>query len=539
MNRSPFTQTAVGIALLLASAAMPLQGQELPWLRGGQIRFDVAPSFWAWDSRFGSSVDADGAAVEGTEPLGMELDADPLGSGPFTLLQNLETDLREALQDDTYGIRLGAGQSLVEQSRLTLPLRLDVGITDWLTVGAMVPFHRPRIEMDFLLDSDSTNANVGLSPLLSSPSQVANFVGDFQSVLDAAQQLDPDNPSLLQARSYLMALGAAYSQGTVFPMAGSQAGSTLQTRLDEIRSDLEAQGYTGIPAELPLADTYLDSEGFNALLASRGMQAFPLEDYTHFWSMGDVEFTVEARLFHHGFTPDSLGRLPRFRFQAGIGALLRLGTGQQADPNRFFDLDPADGQRDLEGSVFGLVEYGRRLGAWGRVRYGIQQEGSVVRRIAAPQEVIPDVFRRVPLFWTPGNYLDLELNPRFYFTPEMTFGVRYHLWHKGQDAYTLQPIDPEILDQLDLPPTELLEMDTEQTLHELALSATYSTRDANDRGETPMPLMVRFTYFHPMAGSGGRTPNGGRLQVGLTLFRTLWGGNGQGRTPERGGSDRP
>lgn len=499
--------------------------QELPWLHAGQIRLDFAPTFWAWNSRFGLEQGPSGSMLERTEPLGMELDQRPLGSGPFPYLQRLEANLRDALRDQSFALKLGDGHSIVEQSRLTMPFQLELGVTDWLSIGAMVPFHRPRTEIDFFLDPDSTNANVGLSPQLTDAAQVAQFVNTFKAVLDAGEESAPNNPALLEARRYLTAVGAAYSQSSLFPVTGSEAGAELQERLDAIRVELEAQGFTGVPAEVPLAQGYLDEEALNAFLASPGMQAYRIEDWTHLWSLGDVEITAQARVLAHGFEPDSTGALPRLRYQAGVGALVRLGTGSQADPNRFFDLDPADGQMDLEGSVFGLVEFGRWVGAWGRARYGIQQEGSVVRRIAGPSQVLPEVYRRAPLNWTPGNYLELELNPRFYFTPEMTFGVRYHMWHKAHDTYSLGDIDPELLEALNLPSTTLLELETQQTLHEVAFSATYSTVAANRRGESPIPLMVRAAYYHPVAGSGGQTPNGGRLQIGLTLFRALWGGD--------------
>ncbi|MFO8173399.1 MAG: hypothetical protein R6T96_03890 [Longimicrobiales bacterium] len=537
MSRNRLLPAAALGLLLGASMAAPGVGQELPWLKGGQVRLDFAPSFWAWDSRFGLRTGPSGSLLEETEPLGMELNADPLGSDPIPYLEDLETHLRDALRDGTFDVRLGAGHSIVEQSRLTFPFRLDVGVTDWLTVGAMVPFHRPRTEIDFFLDPDSTNANVGLSPQLTSESLVARFVDDFQSVLDAAQAQTPGDPDLQEARGYLNALAAAYSQASLFPISGSNAGTQLQARLDYLRSRLEARGLSGIPQEVPLAQEYLDQEAFNAFLNSWGMRAYPLEDWTKLWSVGDIEITADARVLQRGFEPDSLGVLPALRYQLGVGALVRLGTGNQADPDRFFDLDPADGQTDMEGSVFGMMEFGRWVGAWGRFRYGIQQEGSVVRRIAGPSQVLPDVFRRAPLNWTPGDYLDLELSPRFYFTPEMTFGVRYRLWHKRHDSYGMQPIDSVMAEELDFPPTSLLELETQQTLHELAFTATYSTVAASARGETALPMMIRFAYFHPLAGSGGQTPKGGRLQVGLSLFRTFWGGD-EARENEEGGEVR-
>jgi hypothetical protein len=211
--------------------------------------------------------------------------------------------------------------------------------------------------------------------------------------------------------------------------------------------------------------------------------------------------------------------------------LVRLGTGDQEDPARFFDQDLGDGQLDLEGSVFGLVELGSRFGAWGQARYGIQTEGEIYRRISGPSQSLPNFSRTAPLKWTPGNYFELDLNPSILFTPEMSFGVRYHFWSKGADSYTLGAINPEIQDPAELPPAELLNLETEQKLQEIGFSAAFSTVEAHARGDASMPLFIRATYFHPIAGSGGQTPKGGRFQVGLTIYKTFWGGRDSEEAP--------
>ena len=502
----------------------PVLAQELPWLGKGKVRLDFAPDFLSWDSRFGSGVGPSGALLEEVEPLSVDLTADPLGSETIPSLGVLESYLQEALQDGGYRVRVGASQAIVSQSHLTFPFRMEVGVTDWLTIGGMVPLVRPRTEMDFILDADSLNADVGLSPQITDGGVVGRFVNDFGGILDAALEVNPSDATLLDARAYLDALAQAYAHSSLFPVVGSAAGNLLQGRLDGFRAQLEAMGISGVPGEVPLAEEYLNEESFGEFLATRrGMEAMPLEDFTTPWALGDVEITASAKVLQRGFLADSLGERSSLRYQVGVGALVRLGTGSQADPNRFLDLDPADGQMDLEGSVFGLLEMGDRFGGWGLLRYGIQMEGEVLRRIASPDQTLPNWLRLAPLKWTPGNYLEMELNPQVCLTPDMTFGVRYHLWHKGEDSYFLQDIDPEILAQLNYPDPALLNQETEQTLHEVGLSATYSTLAANERGETPIPLMIRATYFHPLMGSGGQTPKGGRIQVGLTLYRTLWG----------------
>jgi hypothetical protein len=178
----------------------------------------------------------------------------------------------------------------------------------------------------------------------------------------------------------------------------------------------------------------------------------------------------------------------------------------------------------MEGNLFGLVELGSRFGAWGQLRYGVQKEGDIFRRIAGPSETLPDFSRTAPLRWTPGNYLEIDLNPRYFLTPDMSFGVRYHVWSKGEDAYALGDIDTEIQDPADFPSAALLNLETEQRLQEVGFSATYSSLGPSARGEASMPLYVRATYFHPVGGSGGRTPKGGRFQIGLSIYKTFWGG---------------
>ena len=127
------------------------------------------------------------------------------------------------------------------------------------------------------------------------------------------------------------------------------------------------------------------------------------------------------------------------------------------------------------------------------------------------------------LNWIPGNYFDLQVNPRYYLTPNISFDVRYHFWFKGSDKYTLPSVDPETAALLNYPAPEYLNFETRQVLHEVGISATFSTLAPHARGETPIPLQARFTYYSPVKGAGGQTPKGPRLEAGLSLFRFLWG----------------
>ncbi len=516
---------SVLVTLFLGLSVAGAGSQELPWLKGGRVSLDFAPFFWTWDQRYG--IGPDGSTL--VQPLGASLTADPLGSTIIPTLRPLDASLAAALDNPLYHVRLGASRAVLDQARLVFPFRLDVGVTDWLTVGTMVPLVRPRMEIGFTLDADSLNADVGVSPQVTSQGDVNRFLGQFQAALDGVQETHPGDPTVVEAQNYLTALAQAYGQGTFFPLEGSATGALLQARLDRLRSALEALGAGGLPATVPLAQDYLDREAFQEFITSTtgGLAAFPLEDWTTLWSLGDIEVTASVRLLSGGFQPDSLGNLPWFRYQIGGGALVRLGTGQQADPNRFFEQSAGDGQNDYEGNVFGLVGLGSRLGAWGAFRYGIQTQGEVIRRIATPSEALPGADRLARLDWTPGNYRELDVNPRLYLNSAMSFGVRYHHWFKEADSYNLAATLSGGPPPESLPSASVLDLETEQNLRELGFTATYSSVEAFDRGEASIPVFIRVTYFRPMGGSGGMTPKGGRFQAGVTIYKTLWGGRGQ------------
>ncbi len=305
-STSRFRPLALGLALgslCLGLSPQGLGGQELPWLPRGKVRLDFAPTFWTWDSRYGIGP----SGAKEVELLGLDLTGNPLGSDILPDLADLEADLALALGDPSYRVQLGVSQAYMDQSRLVFPLRLEVGVTDWLAVGAMAPIVRPRSEILFTLDADSLTASDGTSPFVESASAVTFFLDGFRTALLEAQNSHPGDPDVADAQAYFDALTRAYAHGTFFPVLGSAPGNQLQGRLDELRTALEVLGVPGIPTTVPLAGSYLDEDEFQAFLGGPIMRAFPLEDYTSLFSLGDVELTANIRILRGGFEPDSLG----------------------------------------------------------------------------------------------------------------------------------------------------------------------------------------------------------------------------------------
>lgn len=524
------------LALLGGPLPSPAQESDSPLVPRGRLRIEVAPRFMAWDSRFGLRME-DGREVEEEEPLGFDLTSPAVGTDLFPEAAPLEGVIRSALDDPDYRLRLGALRTSISKDRLRIPIRADVGITDWLTVGAMVPMVKSRADAAISLVADST-VNVGLSPLATDPTAVDAFLADFQGALVAWEQRTDEictsdgetSPTCQDARDFLAeatnfhsATAGGYLLLGFLPLSGSAGGDALLARLEELASGFTSRGVDGAPSTMPLASEPLDRAGFQSLVTGFGIDAHHgLETWRGIWEPGDAELSAAVRLLR-GVVRDSVSAPARLRYQVGVGALLRLPTGRPDSASNFVDLGSGDGQTDVELRGFGQLVLGSWAGVAGDVRYGMQREGRRVRRASAPSHVLVPATRELELTWTPGAYLDAEIVPRFYLTPELSVGLRYRYYSKDADVYevvtgpTIDP-DPEIVAAVDL-----LELETEETLQEAGLGIVYSTLDAWREGRTRVPFEAQAVYRRPISGSGGMTPKATRIQVGLRLFWQIWG----------------
>ena len=132
---------------VLASIIVPLgvAGQEFsgPLLPAGQLRLEVRSLFLFADERFGSRTEG-GSLVEEDEPLGFDFSDPAVGSRLFPALEDLEADLTAAASAAGPPLVLGRTQAVLTKDAVWLPIRVDVGVFDWLTVGATIPFSRRR-----------------------------------------------------------------------------------------------------------------------------------------------------------------------------------------------------------------------------------------------------------------------------------------------------------------------------------------------------------------------------------------------------------
>ncbi|MHB1193845.1 MAG: hypothetical protein ACYC6F_12460 [Longimicrobiales bacterium] len=516
----------VAVAGLLAPAAAVGQTMSDPLVPRGRVRLDFAPSISFWDTRYG--IGADGKDVE--EALGMDL-TDERAVGLFPGITTLEETLRSLSGDAGFEGRVGSTVGRLSKEVTRLDFGLRIGVFEWLTVGASVPYVRGRSTLAFAFRADST-ANLGLNPA----SAGGQGVSDLLSALgEAAVAADSRATSLCAAGSsaecsdatalaqrangFWEGLFGAYFASPFFPVAGAPVAARLEEAYAALNADLAAAGVAAVGLPLAFAPEALDDAGYRALSSSSGVGMTPLESYPGIWQLGDVEVNATVRLLD-GEVRDSGAVSPRFAWALYGGFLVRLPTGLLDDPNMLFDFASGDGQQDLEGRVDAGLRVGSRLDFRGSFRRGTQAAVDILRRVSPHEVLLPPASTLRAVRWTPGAYTHLELSPRIHLGEALALAGDYRRFHKAMDAYELLGEETAGAAAADV---TLLVRETEMTVEEVAVGLRYSSLGLFRRGLVGTPAEVGVRWVFPLSGSGGQTPKASRAEFSLSLFRRIWG----------------
>jgi hypothetical protein len=536
LERRPFALLRGALATVLAaSLCAPLDAQEMedPLSPAGRVRLEIAPLFHSWDRHF--------------SPVGEQslerVFTDASGALLFPGIATLQTTLQQWLGDADYRALLGTTNGQVSASQVRVPLRVDVGMLDWLAVGVTVPLVKSRTEIDFHFRADSARANLGVNPAITRELEVVAFTDELRARVQAATsraaqlcaellasaECEAANGVVRGGQGLLSNFLASYSASPFFPLASSGAGVLLAERLSGFNQGLTALGVPSVGRPPLFATAPLSASDLELLLSDGavGINTVPLTDRIGIWELGDVEVHAAVRLLD-GATRDSATALPSFTYEVGAGALVRLGTGKPDDPDVFLDLPSGDGQTDIEGRAFTNVRSGR-FGVWGDVRYGVQRPHTLERRVGPPDLLLVPAVNLSTVEWSPGDYLQLEVSPRYHLTGELAFTTGYRLYRKGADTFARVSPEPEASNRAPLPSppvftdVSLLARGTEERVHEVGAGLVFSSLEAWEVGRARRPFEARFNVRWTVAGSGRDVPKGVRALVGLRLYLRLWG----------------
>ncbi|NNL30950.1 MAG: hypothetical protein HKO77_08010 [Gemmatimonadetes bacterium] len=490
----------------------------------GRLRLQASPVFESWDTRFGRA-----ASGEAEEKLGEDL-TDPTSLSLFPGIASLASAIEDA-SGTPLNPAIGAASGLIRQDVTRIEFGGHVGITEWLTVGAVVPWTRTRSTVDVAFAPDSANANLGLNPLYSAPTSVDLFLSSTGAAEAAAagyastQCSSGPSPTCTSAQdlasrvsSFDGAVVQAYAASSLFPLAGTAVGDALLQSAAQLDADLTAAGLPGL-APVALSTSPLLDEGDLAGLAVNSAAGFgyalPLATRQSLWSTGDVEASARIRVLDNltptgpGWTPPGLG------YRVTGSFLMRLPTGTPPAADIALDLGTGDRQLDLEGGFTATVRFGRRLGLTAGGAYGVQGSTTVTRRVAPPEQVLVPVESRTQLTWRPGSYVSGAIVPTIHIAPSITLAGEYRLFHKRRDEF-------ELVTSSSLDPT-VLALESGVKAHVLGGGIRYDTVDAWRRGDASLPIEIHLRLLATVAGSGGQVPKATRVEAGLRLFCRLWG----------------
>jgi len=494
----------------------------------GRSRFEVSPVFTSWDARFGRTANG----TNGRERLGEDLTS----SAAHTLFPGAES-LRSAIAALSgapgYAPVLGTTEARVTQDITRVDFGAHVGVFDWLTVGATLPWTRTRTSLDVWFRPDTLTGDLGRNPNLTNAVGVSSFLAALSTAQSAAQANaasvcsgSPGSGACNSAQALADRASAfhtsavsAYGASGFFPAASTATATALNQALVTLSTDLITAGLGGIAPPMPFATQLVTEADFWSLPvgAGAGVQAsLPLGSVKGLWHAGDVEVSATVRVLE-GARRGAPDAEPSLTYQLLATALGRLPTGQVDSVDVLLDVGTGDGQADFEGRLLGQVTLGRHLALHAGARYGVQRPRTLLRRVAPPEVVLSASSTRQLVEWTPGSYFGIEVAPTWQVSDELAIAGEYRAFRKYRDTYALvgasvgMPVDPAVL-----------EIESGVTVHELGGTLRYDTL-ARWLSEGVRPMQVNFRVLRAVAGGGGQTPVTTQVEFGVRLFRRAWG----------------
>ncbi|MGY8777483.1 MAG: hypothetical protein ACKVIN_05100 [Longimicrobiales bacterium] len=549
-------------AMLLSAPPLTAQVMDQTMVPRGRIRLQAHPTFESWDTRFGRL--ADGSKTK--ERLGDDL-TDPTSLTLFPGMPSLQNIIRDVTGDGAYLPVLGTTDGRITQDITKVDWGLEIGVFDWLTVGAVLPWVRPRTALDVHFVPDTENGNLGLNPTITAPASVTTFLGstmsaDASSAMNAATicsgGLTPacaTAQALAQrAREFNTSMTGAYGATPFFPFASSPSGLALQQAATILSADLIAAGMLGLQP-MALGTDLLSTEGFPLLpaVAGSGIDAAALETRPGIYAMGDVELSARVRLLDN-LTPRWTGPIESGESRAGSGSdrgpeseastttnefiepregavrpseggigyrvvgsfIARLPTGSPDHVDILQDHGTGQGQLDLEGGLFATLLFSPRIGLSIGGRYAVQRSTSLTKRVAPPELAMPPASTRTEVMWTPGTYVTIEAAPTLHLSDALTISGEYRFFHKGRDQFDLISPDPDL-------DATVLEVESGVTMHQVGGGLRYDTVTPWMLGEAPRPMEIHLRLLTTIEGSGGHVPESTRIEAGIRLFKRFWG----------------
>ncbi len=531
-----------GLLCGLAGAPKPLAGQE-PYFRltpAGTVRFSTLATYRTHSSLFADWAEgaSDGRSLQllGNRFSGW------VGTNLLPALSGFQDAVREAGVSG-YHVRLGHLDSRMERSQVRIPFGIDIGVFDWLTVGASAPVARMETEFGFVFSVDSAGpgTNAGFSPGRAGEINVGSFLTELSGAFDILDshraRLCAEGPGsqecrnaasrVADGRAFHRALSRMYG-AELSPVGWSRAGRALQGRLESFRAAIEAAGGE-LPGSVPLALAPLTAEQLQELISEPefGTEGAPLEHWRPGWLLGDIDVRIDGRVLRTGESDAGL------RMTLGAGATMRVPASSPEDPGHFLDAAAAPGHWGGSSRIWLDSRWGGAAGASLEAEYGLFFPRDVQARLFDPLYAMPPRKTETTLRRTPGSRLRLDAAPWIRIGMSLTLIGGFRYVRQGQDAYAPSlGTSPEAPDaqalsvrEPDYSPEEFGRYtggSFGEAMAGMVFERAGSGAELAGGRERANPLEVRALYRQVAFGGGGSVPVIRSFEVGIRLFRRIW-----------------
>lgn len=391
----------------------------------GVIRLRPMLAWSRFDSRF---------TAGGTEPLGAPFTSDSLGARQIAALATVDSLVSAAIAGP-YALSLGRSRLDARGRTEQLPIALEYGVTNRITIGVMVPVVRRRVTLQWQLDSTGATAGPNLNRTLSTARQTNALVQTQFSAASAQlqarlSQCQADNTGagcaallarrieaeqlIASSRAFALTMAALFGDATSEGMAfvpRQQSGAAAEIGLRIASFNAQYRDILGSGSDLLTARP----AGAGGPAGTSELQRFFISDLEgdslateERTGIGNVEVGVRALLLDR---PVSDASALGVRMTAALAA--RFATGSQQSPSPVLDLRLDHGQPAVEGRL-GLDLQAGRVGLLTGAEFVSLQSGG--NAAAAGSRGAADT-----------RAVGLHLAPRFHLSPPMSFHGAYSI----------------------------------------------------------------------------------------------------------------
>ncbi len=418
-------------------AAQAVDRTDTP--RRGALRVSFDPQTMTWERNF---------TATGRQGIGAAFTVDsPAAALPSLAMMQQDTRTLTGLAG--YVASLGHDLLAIRAERRIMPIGLEYGITDRLSLGITVPIVRVEVRAGYTLHPPG--ANVGFGPRTSADStRYSSFFNDFGAALaqlmknitdsvygpcatsltcQRAQAMYTQDTALRTSLNSLV-FGVIGTAGRYLPLGSSDAGRQITALIAGVQRALsdtfQVAAFNKDTLLLP-ATAIVDPADIAALYQAR-TDSLALAPYGNTprrlrFFTGDVEVQAKMRLL----TSTDAALTGAF--------VVRLPTGHQESPNDPFDISTGDHQTDLEGRLTGEVTLLKRIWLNAAVRAARQLPGPRDRRVGPADDPFLPPTTLAHLRWDPGDFVALDVAPMYRFSPRFAVGLTASYYAQGQDHY--------------------------------------------------------------------------------------------------------